>query len=1102
MFTRPTPYHWIIMAGLCVAGCVSPCLADMLYQLRFNDTQGIATYQSTGSVTGTVVLDRDTSSGTTPDIAYDTQTPDQSSHAAVLQALSSNPGLGPMLVMPDSNLRLQLSQSSDEMTIAMWVKWSGPGSNNYDRGLAGKWASNLGWSFSITPQGQLYFMLRTNTAATWSRKTVATLTQDQWTHIAVVIDNDAPSYSTTVGGIRFYINGKVAPLSQGMGAIGSVIAPADTDVVVGTAFSGNSRALNGSLDDVQIHDKALTAAQIHLLYTSQSLRYHISFEDGQGNTTLQSRGSVAGTVIQDTATSGGTSPNIQFTSTTPDNTAYAGQFPTITASPNYGPLLQLPDSNNRMHLSQDGDAMTFAAWVKWDGPGTSNYTRGIIGKWAGTGGWFCSITPAGNLNMNLRTTSASTWSRQTVATLTQGQWTHIAIILDTTATEGTTRGGIQFYINGIMTPLTQSMGNLGSIIAQADTPIIIGANFTSNGQALNGSLDDVRLYDVALSPGDIYTLAGSPGDALDINDYIYTASGKQMIALRDALYLAYAQGNSLTLPSGTYTMDTPGVGINNIQDFTITGAGMDQTTLVLDHADTAALTITGSDNVTIKDLSITVNPIPIVQGTITSITPYGNQWLFNFTTHAGYPTLTTANMAKFHGCSCFFSGTTGKLLPDSGWFGAVAGSNVFRIDDTHGQLLLSNTGVSVGDKIALPFRGYGFPVSVKYSDTTRLENVGILASSSLGMSYRYCGGDNYLKVTIKRAPKPAGATEVPLFSTNADGLNYILSSGTLTLEDCDFGFMGDDGVNISSPAVVVSEVISSTQVRVIYTDVTDLKSMVNMTGAGDKAQPMTYGTFDPLNEMTVSSITYDGQMSGSLPAIINTHYTECGKTPASTWYAATLTFTQPSTDTINVGDYITLRSCYPQTFSITDSSFHDTRARGLLIMASNGLIDNNEIDYTYLPGILMGNEFPFGYGDWVRNVTVSNNTVTNTMISSAIGPDSQALAAIQVGHSSYHRSNSYPWGMGNENVTITNNDIDYTYIAGIAVNGLLNGLVQNNTINQSQLKYGATAGFNKNLTAPYAITIMNSSGVTTGSNVVTNPGPYHQGDCVDMGVYP
>ena len=199
---------------------------------------------------------------------------------------------------------------------------------------------------------------------------------------------------------------------------------------------------------------------------------------------------------------------------------------------------------------------------------------------------------------------------------------------------------------------------------------------------------------------------------------------------------------------------------------------------------------------------------------------------------------------------------------------------------------------------------------------------------------------------------------------------------------------------------------------------------------------------------------------------------------------------------------LALRRCYPDSYTIKDSSFHDTRARGLLLMAPDGLVDNNIIDYTYLPGILMGNEFPFGYANWVRSMTVSNNTLTNTMLYSNIGPDSQAVAAIQVGHSSYFRSNNYAWGMGNENVTIINNDIDTTYAAGIMINGLLNGVVQNNSINQSHLKHGADAGLNKNLTAPYAITIMNSSGITTGSNVVTNPGPYYQADSMDMGVYP
>ncbi len=1097
--------HWdqcvVFVLGLCLLGLVSRLDAAMLYELRFNDSQGNATYQSTGTVGGSVVLDTDYLSTQTPDIAYDNQTPDQSAFAAVLTTMPSNDNVGPMLVLPDSNTRLQLSSSSDEMTLAMWVKWNGPGTGNLDRGLAGKWASNLGWSFSITPQGNLYFMLRTNTAATWSRKSEATLTQGQWTHVALVIDNDAPSYSKTDGGIRFYIDGKVAPLSQGMGAIGDVIAPVDTAVVIGCGFSGNARALNGSLDAVQIHDVALAENQIHLLHQAQSLRYHINFEDAQSSANFQSTGSVPGTVLQDTSTYAGTTPDVQFVSNTPDSSQWAGTFETLNPTSSLGSMLILPDSSNRFALSQSGDAMTLSAWIKWDGAGTGNFTRGIAGKWTGTAGWFYAIKPDGQLVFTLRTTTNSTWSRQTVATLTANQWTHITLVVDTAATEGTTRGGIQFYINGIMSPLSQSFGQMDDIIAQASTDVVIGANFSSNGQAFSGAMDDLRIYDTALSPMAIYTLAGSPGDTLDINDYIYTDAGKQKIALRDALYLAYAQGNELILPAGEFYLDTPGVGLNNIQAFTLQGAGMDDTTLILDHIDGPALTINGSDQITLKDFSIAVHPIPIVQATITNITPNGSQWIYDFTTHAGYPKLTTQNMANFHGCSCFFSGVDGKLLPDHGWFGAVGGSNVLRIDDTHGQLLSSATA-TVGDKLALPIRGYGFPLSVKQSSTTRLEDIAFLSSSSLAVSFRYCSGDNYLRATIKRAPKPSGATEDPLFSTNADGLNYILSSGTLTLDQCNFGYMGDDGVNISAPVVTVSEVISDTQVRVIYFDATDLQRMVQMSELGDVLRPMTFGDFSPQNELQLASITYDGTFTGILPTIISTHYSEVGKTAPTTWYQATLTFSQPTVDTIQVGDAIALRRGYPDTYTIKDSTFHNTRARGLLLMAPDGVVDNNVIDYTYLPGILMGGEYPFGYGDFVRNMIVSNNTLTNTMISSVIGPDSQAIAAIQVGHSAYHRSNSYAWGQGNANVQIFNNDIDYTYSAGIAVNGLINGQIQNNSINQSHIKHGADAGMNKNLTAPFAITIMNSTGIITGGNVVTNPGPYYQSDISDLGVYP
>jgi hypothetical protein len=232
------------------------------------------------------------------------------------------------------------------------------------------------------------------------------------------------------------------------------------------------------------------------------------------------------------------------------------------------------------------------------------------------------------------------------------------------------------------------------------------------------------------------------------------------------------------------------------------------------------------------------------------------------------------------------------------------------------------------------------------------------------------------------------------------------------------------------------------------------------------------------------------------------HYSEIGRPLPGDWHVATLQLDQSAMGkmALQVGDYLVFRRFFPKSYTIRNSRFHHTRARGLLLMAPDGMVENNVIDGIYLQGILMGNEFPYRFADWVTDVVVRNNTVTNTMFCKFIGPDSSALGAIQLGYCSHWRNMKYPWGMGNRNVRIVNNTIDTTSIAGIFVNGLVDGVVQGNRISNSQLKYGADAGHHYKMSAPYAITLMNCQQVKVSNNLVSELGPYAKGDWGDLGI--
>jgi len=73
---------------------------------------------------------------------------------------------------------------------------------------------------------------------------------------------------------------------------------------------------------------------------------------------------------------------------------------------------------------------------------------------------------------------------------------HLASIWD-----GTT---IRHYLNGV---LLQQTAAFGETLHVGSGPLIIGSNFPLSSTAYQGTLDDVRIYDHALSSGEVRTLA-------------------------------------------------------------------------------------------------------------------------------------------------------------------------------------------------------------------------------------------------------------------------------------------------------------------------------------------------------------------------------------------------------------------------------------------------------------------------------------------------------------------------------------------------------------------------------------------------------------------
>lgn len=149
---------------------------------------------------------------------------------------------------------------------------------------------------------------------------------------------------------------------------------------------------------------------------------------------------------------------------------------------------------NEIDPTAANNAMTLAAWINWEGQGHSIEQQGIIGKrqgWdPGTGvKWFWQAQPSGALLFRADWSGggAGLWWGNTDLLPYANEWAHVAVTWDDGA-------AIQ-YINAEEV----QTGNVTFQDTADDTPVAIGCVSTTNSETFVGIIDEVRIYDTALT---------------------------------------------------------------------------------------------------------------------------------------------------------------------------------------------------------------------------------------------------------------------------------------------------------------------------------------------------------------------------------------------------------------------------------------------------------------------------------------------------------------------------------------------------------------------------------------------------------------------------
>jgi hypothetical protein len=397
------------------------------------------------------------------------------------------------------------------ITLAAWIRPAGASAATQYLIKKATINGTDGYEISLSSAGKVFVRFNQKTSGDSVRINSTTsypLNATAWMHVAA-------TYDGTI--IRLYVNG----VQEGSLATSIAIAQNDLPLGIGAQSDGGTE-FNGTLDEVRVYGRALSAAEILDLMLCGGNNDGASCDDG-----LSCNG--ADTCSGEVCTHAGTCPSPTPT-VLPDLVGYwpmeEGSGSSIWDASGQGNNGTLPVSGTWVAgqrgtyaLRVDGStqyasvpdaasldltsAITLAAWIKPEQTSTQDLIKKAVN--GGTDGYELTLSAVTAPNVQkvfVRFNQVSAGDTYRVNSTTQypadgTTWMHVAATYD-----GTT---IRLYVNGVQE------GALAAniTIATNTLPLTIGGQ--SDGQRkYKGALDEVRVYGRALSAAEIVELMCAP----------------------------------------------------------------------------------------------------------------------------------------------------------------------------------------------------------------------------------------------------------------------------------------------------------------------------------------------------------------------------------------------------------------------------------------------------------------------------------------------------------------------------------------------------------------------------------------------------------------
>ena len=405
-----------------------------------------------------------------------------------------------------SNDYLSVTQNSainisGDITLSAWINRTS--TTNYNAILTKRQVGgSMNYQFTIdNSNGQVGLG---HSGGAWVYNTTTTLSTNTWYHVAVTVSS---------GTAQFYINGVAEDSFTGV-----TITATTQDLIIGATVSYNY--FGGLIDEVSVFNSALSASQITNIY------------NGGTPANLSSLNPVGwwrmGDDPKDSATSGGSVATITDSSGNGNDATQstAASQPTFKALDKSTTSISFDGSDDSFAFTgsagiQLDQIFSASCWIKVntiasDPRGVITWGEAVNGKGRGV---YISNATVGLFGYT------DSYNQMSSSSLTTGAWYHVAVTYDGLTANVYLNGALDKTRNFSLNSFTYSQTHIGELYYSQTTP----------ARHFDGYMDDLALFNTALSASDVASLATSRGAHI-IND----------LSLSPVAYYRMGEDNGLT----------------------------------------------------------------------------------------------------------------------------------------------------------------------------------------------------------------------------------------------------------------------------------------------------------------------------------------------------------------------------------------------------------------------------------------------------------------------------------------------------------------------------------------------------------------------------